>query len=64
MRNFDIVVDSAANLTDEIIDKYDMRVASLTVSIDGKEMESYVKGQSTDETAKNFYAAMREDKPT
>lgn len=64
MRNFDIVVDSAANLTDELIDKYNMKVASLTVSIDGTEMESYVKGQSTNETAKNFYAAMREDKPT
>lgn len=64
MRNFDIFTDSAANLTDEIIDKYDIGIVSYTVSIDGQEMECYVKGQPTNEIAIKFYEAMAEGKLT
>lgn len=64
MRSFDIIADSAANLTDEMIEKYSIGVVSYSVNIDGTEMESYVKGANSEEIAKKFYAAMREDKNT
>lgn len=59
MRNFDIYVDSSANLTDEMIEKNDIGVVSYTCSIDGVEMECYEKGTSSDEIAKKFYDAMK-----
>ncbi len=59
MRKFDIYVDSAANLTDEMIEKNDINVISYTCSIDGEEMECYQKGVASDEIAKRFYDAMR-----
>lgn len=64
MRKFDIYVDSAANLTDEMIDNYDIKVVSYTCMIDGVEMECYEKGVSSDETAKKFYDAMRNGSET
>ena len=64
MRNFDIFVDSAANLTDEMIEQNDIKVVSYSVNIEGEELETYVKGMPSDDIAKKFYAAMREDKST
>lgn len=59
MRNFDIFVDSAANLTEDMINDFDINVVSYTCSIDGKEMECYEKGVPYEQTAKQFYDAMR-----
>lgn len=59
MRNFDIFVDSAANLTDEMIKNFDIRVVSYTCTIDGKDMECYEEGVPYEQTAKKFYDAMR-----
>lgn len=59
MSNFDIYVDSAANLTAEMEEKGKIRVVSYTCRIDGKEMECYEKGRPFSETAKKFYDAMR-----
>ena len=64
MRNFDIYVDSAANLTDEMIKNNDIKVVSYTCSIDGKEMECYEEGVPYEETAKKFYDAMRNGSDT
>lgn len=64
MRSFDIIADSAANLTDGMIETYNIGVVSYSVNIDGTEMESYVKGADSEEIAKKFYDAMREDKNT
>lgn len=64
MRNFDIYVDSAANLTDEMIKENDIKVISYTCLIDGKEMDCYEEGVPFEETAKKFYAAMREGADT
>lgn len=64
MRNFDIFVDSAANLTDEMIKNNDIKVVSYTCSIDGKEMECYEEGVPYEETAKKFYDAMRNGSDT
>jgi DegV family protein with EDD domain len=59
MKNFDIFVDSSANLPDEIIEKNNIGVIAYTCAIDGKEMECYEKGKSYDDIAKTVYDAMR-----
>ncbi len=61
---FEIFADSAANLTDEMIDRYGIGIVSYTCSIDGKEMECYQKGVPFKEIAKKFYDAMREGSET
>ncbi len=64
MRNFDIFVDSAANLPEDLLKKNDIKVISYTCSIDGKDTECYEEGVPFAETAKRFYAAMREGAET
>ncbi|MGN1061035.1 MAG: DegV family protein, partial [Candidatus Coproplasma sp.] len=64
MENFEIFVDSAANLTDELIAKHHIGVIPYTCSIDGKEMECYQDGVPSDSIAKKFYDAMREGAET
>jgi DegV family protein with EDD domain len=58
MNNFEIFVDSSANLTDEIIEQNNIGVISYTCSIDGNQMECYQKGVDSAQTAKSFYQAM------
>lgn len=57
-RKYRIVTDSSANLTDELIDKYDIGIASLVFYSGNKEFTSYVKGVKTD--LKQFYDMLRE----
>lgn len=64
MENFEIFVDSAANLTDELILKHDIKVVPYVCSIDGKEMPCYQDGVPSEEIAKTFYEAMREGAET
>ena len=64
MENFEIFVDSAANLTDELIAKHNIHVVPYTCSINGEEMECYQKAVPSDEIAKKFYDAMREGAET
>ncbi|MDE7084758.1 MAG: DegV family protein [Clostridia bacterium] len=64
MRNFDIFVDSAANLPDDILKNNGIKVISYTCSIDGRDIECYEEGVPFAETAKKFYAAMREGAET
>ena len=55
--SFKIVTDSCANLTDEMIEKYDIEILSLAFYIKGNEYYSYVKGEETN--LKRFYTMMR-----
>lgn len=64
MENFEIFVDSAANLTDELIAKHNIHIVPYTCSINGEEMECYQKAVLSDEIAKKFYDAMREGAET
>lgn len=64
MEKFEIFVDSAANLTDELIAKHNIHVVPYTCSINGEEMECYQKAVPSDEIAKKFYDAMREGAET
>lgn len=56
--SFRIVTDSASDLTDEQIKEYDVDIISLKYMIDGKEYDSYIKGQKTDYS--NVYRLLRE----
>ena len=55
--DYEIVTDSSANLTDEIIEKYGIHIISLTFMLDGKESFSFIKGEKTD--LKQFYDTLR-----
>ena len=55
--NFEIVTDSSANLTNELIDRYGLHILSLRFLVGDREYYSYVKGEEND--LKKFYAMMR-----
>lgn len=54
---FSIVTDSSCNLPREIIEQYDLKIISLVFQSGGKQIRSYVPGETLDLT--QFYAAMR-----
>lgn len=58
--SFEIVTDTGANLPDEMIEKNNLLVLSLSFFVDGKEYYSYEPGKATD--LGKFYAMMRERK--
>ncbi len=58
--SYQIVTDSACNLTEEMIDEFGIEILPLTFIVDGQEQQSYLKGQKTD--LKQFYTMMREGK--
>ena len=43
-----IITDSSANLTDELIAKYDLDILPLTYMLNGEEHLGYEKGKPTD----------------
>lgn len=57
---YQIVTDSACNLTEEMIDACGLEILPLTFMIDGEQYQSYLKGEKTD--LKQFYDMMREGK--
>ncbi len=57
---FRILTDSACNLTETMIDEFELEVLPLTFMVDGEEHQSYLKGRKTD--LKQFYTMMREGK--
>lgn len=46
--SYKIITDSCANLTDKQIKDYGVEIISLKYYIEGKEFESYIKGEKTD----------------
>lgn len=57
---YQIVTDSACNLTEEMIDEFGLEILPLTFMVDGVQHQSYLKGEKTD--LKQFYTMMREGK--
>lgn len=57
---YKIVTDSSCNLTDEMIDEFDLEILPLTFMSDGEQFKSYIKGQKSD--LKSFFRMMREGK--
>ena len=64
MKNFDIYVDSGANIPDELVEKYKLNVISFMCNIDGVETPCYEKGKPSREMALKFYEAMRNGSET
>ena len=58
--DFAIVTDSSSNLPEDMIDDFGLHVLPLTFMVDGRQYQSYLKGQHTD--LAQFYAMMREGK--
>lgn len=56
--SFAIVTDSSCNLPDDIIEKYDLTILPLIFMSDGKEYQSFIKGEQSD--LKRFYTMMRD----
>jgi len=54
---YEIVTDSSADLTDELIKEYGIHIVSLSFRVGGEEFPCYVQGQKTD--YKQFYDRMR-----
>lgn len=54
---FEIITDSSANLTDSLIEKYDLKIISLSYFIGEEEYLSYKEGVKTDYS--EFYARIR-----
>lgn len=57
---FKIVVDSACNLTEDLLKKYDIEVISFKCSIDGDEYVCYEEGRDDEEDGKMFYDKIRQ----
>lgn len=57
---FHIVVDSGCNLTDDLLDRYDISALSYRARLNGKEFLCYEKGRDYEKAAKEYYRAMRE----
>ena len=57
---YQIVTDSACNLTEEMIDAFGLEILPLTFMVDGVQHRSYLKGEKTD--LRQFYTMMREGK--
>lgn len=53
-----IITDSSSNLTEEMIEEYNIEIIPLLFRIGDKEYYSYVKGEKTD--IKQFYESMRQ----
>lgn len=58
--SYEIVTDSSSNLTEDYIESNGLHILPLTFMIDGKEYQSYLKGEHTD--LRQFYTMMREGK--
>lgn len=56
---FKIFTDSSANLTDSLIEKYDIGVATLLYMVGEKEYLSYEKGRNNEANLKEFYNLLR-----
>ena len=60
MADFTILTDSTCDLPQEIADKYDIKVACLSVIIDGKQYKNYLDGREL--SFPDLYNAMRNKK--
>lgn len=60
MNKFDIFADSGNNIPDELIEKHGIGVIPYICTVNGTEMACREEGVPFSETAKNFYAKLRE----
>ena len=60
MDKFDIFADSGNNIPDELIEKYNLNIIPYLCTVNGVEMACREDGVPFAETAKNFYAKLKE----
>lgn len=60
MGSFDIFVDSAANLTDQMVAETGIKIIPFISTVNGEELICYNNGKTFSETAKEFYEKMAE----
>lgn len=56
---FRIIVDSGSNLTEDLLNRYDIEIISFKCTIDGEEYICYEEGRDDDEAGKIFYDKIR-----
>ena len=57
---FDIITDSASNLTEDIVEKYNIRIISNMCRIDGEDYICYEPGRDDEADGRFFYDKLRE----
>ncbi len=57
--SYEIITDSASNLTEDLLKQYGIRMISYISTIDGKEFPCYEPGRDDAAAGKHFYDAMR-----
>lgn len=58
MNTFDIFVDSAANIPQELVKRHGIKVVPFSYTLNGEEHSCYYDDMPFEETAKNFYAQL------
>ncbi len=59
MNKFELITDSASNLSDATLDEYGIQMISYRATISGKDFFCYIKGRDHVAACREFYAAMR-----
>ena len=59
--SYEIITDSASNLTKDLLDEYGIRMISYTVTINGSEYACYDPERDYAEAGRDFYDKMRND---
>ena len=57
--SYEIITDSASNLTKDLTDQYHIHVISYTININGEDMLCYDENRDFEATAREFYEKMR-----
>ena len=57
--SYEIITDSASNLTDDLLDKYNIHMISYYVNINGEEYSCYAPGRDYAKAGRDFYEKMR-----
>lgn len=57
---YEIITDSASNLTDDLLDMYDIKMLTYISMVDGKEFKCYERGRDYELSGRHFYNEMRE----
>ncbi|MCR5210594.1 MAG: DegV family protein [Lachnospiraceae bacterium] len=58
--DYEIITDSASNLTDDLLNEYNIRMISYVSTIDGEEFLCHERGRDYEESGRKFYNAMRD----
>ena len=58
--NYEIITDSASNLTEDLLDSYRIHMISYISNVAGSDFMCFERGRDNEAAAKHFYNAMRD----